>query len=180
MNLMTDPVRVFDKGMKAPVDINGALIGAGSSRRPDSSAWAEISVYKLDGGSYLVHRSGMSLVYHRADTPCTTREGRQRGDPASVEDLPDDAQPCPRCQPEDPEYLPDGNGTIRFEFPRHTFDQCDTPEQVVSKLTVIRHRDKSRSVQYSQPVTDCLEQCARNDVRFAVYAQRPVTFGDTR
>ena len=31
----------------------------------------------------------------------------------------------------------------------------------MSKLTVIRHRDKSRSVQYSQPVTDGLEQVHR-------------------
>lgn len=170
-------VRVFDKGMKTPVEIIGGQIGFGTSRRDDSTAWADIRVYALDSGGYLVHRTGYSLIYHTAATRCTTREGVQRGIPASVDDLPDDAEPCQRCRPADPQRLPDGEGVIRYEFPRHTFDQCDTPEQVVDKLTRIRHRDKTTSVQYSQPVTDCLDQCVRNDEAFAAFAQRPVTFG---
>ncbi len=168
---------IFDKGMRSKVEITGTLIGHGSSRREGSPAWAEVEIWRLDGGGYLVHRTGWSLVYHTRDTSCETRDRRQRGDPAGVADLPDDAEPCPKCRPEYPEDLPDGDGVIRFEFPRHSFDGCDTPEQVAEKLTVIRHRDKTRSVQFSQPVNDCLEECARNDAGFAKFLPGPVRFG---
>jgi len=171
------PVRVFDKGMKAPVEIVGTRIGFGTSRRDDSAAWAEIRVYALEAGGYLLHRTGYSLVYHTARTTCVTREQRQRGEPASVDDLPDDAEPCPKCRPRDPQDLPDGDGVIRYEFPRHTFDKCDTPQQVVEKLTVIRNRDGSiHTMKNSQPVSDCLDQCAHNDQAFAAFASKPVTF----
>lgn len=171
-------VRIYDKGMRSPVVITGSRIGHGTSRRQGSPAWAEVEVWKLDGGEgYLVHRTGCSLVYHRTDTECETRDHRQRGDVAGVDDLPDDAEPCPKCRPPYPEALPDGPSTIRYEFPRHAFDGCDTPEQVAEKLTVIRHRDKTRSVQFSQPVNDCLTECAANDPGFEKFVPGAVRFG---
>lgn len=162
-------VRIFDKGMRKPVEFAGHRIGHGSSFRPDSAAWAEIEVYKRDDGGYMTHRVGYSLVYHRADTRCTTARGDQKGEPATVDDLPDDALPCQRCQPEAPEYLPKA-AAIRFEFPRHTFDSCDTPEMVEEKLTVIHHRDGNRSVRYSYPVRDALREAVLNDPAFASVA----------
>jgi hypothetical protein len=162
-------VTIFDKGMRSPVEIAGTRIGHGSSRREDSAAWSDVSVWKLDGGGFLIHRTGWSLVYHRKDTGCMTRDGRQRGTLAGVDELPDDAVPCLVCNPEDPEHLPDGPDTIRYEYPRHTFDGCDTPEKAVEKLTVVRHRDKTMSVQFSQPVTDALEECAVNDPLFGKF-----------
>jgi hypothetical protein len=174
---MMTVTKIYDRGMRSPVEITGTLIGHGSSRRDGSPAWADVEVYRLDGGGFLVHRIGMSLVFHRADTTCATRDGRQRGDPAGVSDLPDDAEPCRVCAPPWPEDLPDGEAVIRFEFPRHAFDGCDSPEQVAEKLTVIRHRDKTRSVQFSQPVNDCLEECAANDPAFAKFLPGPVRFG---
>jgi len=171
-------VEIHDKGMRQPVIITGALIGHGSSRREGSPAWAEVEVWKLeDGTGYLVHRTGCSLVYHRADTKCAVRGGRQRGAPAGVDDLPDDAVPCEECQPDYPRDLPDGDATVRYEFPRHAFDQCDSPERVAERLTVIRNRDGTRVVQSSQPVNDCLAQCARSDPAFGAFLPGPVRFG---
>ncbi|HET9118325.1 MAG TPA: hypothetical protein VFN75_09695 [Pseudonocardiaceae bacterium] len=158
-------VRIEDKGMIRPVEIRGRRIGFGTSRRPDSLAWAEIEVYKLDDGGYTAHRAGYSLTYHTADTRCLTRDGDQRGDEATVDDLPDDAEPCLRCRPEPPEYLPDG-ARIRYEFPRHTFDNCATPEDVEQRLTVFRSREGGQSVRYSKPVRDALRQAAQNDPAF--------------
>jgi hypothetical protein len=158
-------VRIEDKGMLRPVDIHGTRIGFGTSRRPDSMAWAEIEIYKLHDGGYMTHRAGYSLTYHTADTRCLTRDGDQRGDEATVDDLPDDAEPCQRCRPESPEYLPD-KAVVRFEFPRHTFDNCEDPGQVVERLTVIHHRDHGRSVRYSKPVRDALREAARADPAF--------------
>jgi len=161
-----DTVLIADKGMIKPVEINGVRIGHGTSRRPDSLAWAEIEIYKLRDGGYMTHRIGMSLTYHTAGTRCVTRDGDQRGDVATIDDLPDDAEPCLRCRPEPPEYLPE-RAVIRYEFPRHTFDNCATPEEVVERLTVIHHRDHGRSVRYSKPVRDALREAALNDPAFS-------------
>jgi hypothetical protein len=158
-------VLIADKGMPKPVEIHGKRIGFGTSRRPDSLAWAEIEIYKLHDGGYMTHRAGYSLTYHTADTRCLTRSNDQKGDTATVDDLPDDAEPCLRCQPEPPDYLGDKQA-IRFEFPRHTFDSCDDASQVVDKLTVIHDRQHGRSVRYSKPVRDALRDAAANDPAF--------------
>jgi hypothetical protein len=164
---MTEPgvVHIEDKGMPRPVDVHGRRIGFGTSKRPDSLAWAEIEIYKLADGGYLTHRVGYSLTYHTADTNCLVRGGDQKGDPAGIDDLPDDAEPCDICRPPDPEDLPD-DAVIRYEFPRHTFDNCETPDDVVERLTVIRHRDHSKSVRFSGPVKEALKDAAENDPAF--------------
>jgi hypothetical protein len=122
--------------------------------------WVEFEVYAMADRSWLVHRIGRSNIYHRAGTLCTTRTGRPSGDPASVEQLPDDAMPCPRCSPPYPDELPEGPGAVRYEFPRHTWDECPTPELVKSKLTTIRSRDGSVTVHRSDPVADLLRRLA--------------------
>jgi hypothetical protein len=71
-----------------------------------------------------------------------------------------------KCKPEAPEHLPAG-AAIRFEFPRHTFDGCATPEDVEQNLTVIHHRDHTMSVRYSKPVRDALREAALHDREFA-------------
>jgi hypothetical protein len=122
--------------------------------------WVEFELYALADGSWLIHRIGKSNIYHRADTLCTTRTGRQSGEPAGVDDLPDEAMPCPRCHPPFPEDLPEGAGTVRYEYPRHTWDECPTPELVREKLTTIRSRDGSVTTYLSDPVADLLRQAA--------------------
>jgi hypothetical protein len=169
MMTMTDAapvVLIQDKGMRSPVEIRGWLIGFGTSERDDSLAWASIEIYRLEAGGYMTHRIGYSLLYHSAGTTCMTRGREQKGDPATVDDLPDEAAPCPRCRPPRPQDL-DDDDPIRFEFPRHTFDACDTAERTVEALTVIRHRDGTPpSVRYSQPVRDALAEAAQNDPAF--------------
>ena len=122
--------------------------------------WVEFEVYAMADASWLIHRIGKSVIYHRADTSCTTRTGVPSGSPAGVDDLPDDAMPCPRCLPAYPDELPDGPGTVRFEFPRHTWDSCPTPELAAAKLTTIRSRDGTVTVHMSDPVADLLRQLA--------------------
>lgn len=122
--------------------------------------WVEFEVYLLADRSWLIHRIGRSNLYHRKDTLCTTRTGRPSGDPATVDQLPDDAMPCPRCSPPYPDELPEGAGVVRYEFPRHTWDECPTPELVRDKLTTIRSRDGSVTVHMSDPVADLLRRLA--------------------
>ncbi len=129
--------------------------------------WVEFELYALDNGQWLIHRVGRSNVYHRIDTRCTTRTGRQSGDPAGANDLPDDAVPCLVCRPEDPEYLPNGPGTVRFESDRHTTDLCPTAYLVKAKLTTVRSRDGSVSTFTSDPVGQLLRGAARRYPEFA-------------
>lgn len=128
--------------------------------------WVEFELYELDNGSWLAHRAGMSDVYHRADTRCSTRTGRQSGDPATVADLPDDAVPCQRCKPPYPQSLRDDE-SVRFEFPRHTWDECPTAVIVQEKLTTIRNRDGSVSTVISDPVDQLLRSAASAHREFA-------------
>jgi hypothetical protein len=165
MKMAEAGVRIFDKGMAQPVTVPGVLIGKGSSRRDDSLAWAEIEIYKLEDGSYRTHRVGYSLTYHLADTRCTVRSGAQKGDPATVDDLPDDAEPCTVCRPPEPRDLGDDE-PVRYEFPRHSFDGCADPAQVIEKLTVFRDRKHQQSVRFSGPVMAALREAARNDPAF--------------
>lgn len=158
-------VRIADKGMRAPVEIRGFRIGFGTSEEQEKTAWAEVEIYRLAAGGYLTHRIGYSLKYHTADTRCLTNRGQQKGDPATVDDLPDDAVPCEICRPAPPEYLGDEE-QIRYEFPRHRFDGAETPAQVESHLTWYRNNDGTKSVSYSQPVRDALAQAAQNDEGF--------------
>lgn len=128
--------------------------------------WVEFEVYAMADGSWLVHRIGHSNVYHRIDTLCTTRTGKPSGDPATVDQLPDEAMPCPVCKPDYPDELPDGPDAVRYEFARHTWDGCPTPELVAEKLTTIRSRDGTVTVRISDPVADLLRQLASRYPQF--------------
>ena len=149
-------------------EIDGELACPPVSTQSDSKdRWFDLELYALADGTWLIHRVGMSNIYHRADTRCTTRIGRKSGDPAGVEDLPDEAVPCLICRPEDPDYLPEGPGVVRFEFPRHTLDRCPTPMLVMEKLTTVRGRDGVISSFTSDPVDELLRGAARLYPEFA-------------
>lgn len=160
----------------------GELISAVDTRSQDpdnpSKRWVEIKLYRLDDGSYLVHRIGQSVVYHTAGTTCLTSVGRQSGDPAKVDDLPDEAVPCETCRPPQPWTL-DSDDPVRYEFPRHTIDTCSTPAEVIKRLTTMRERRTRRATTVvSEPVRELLGNAARTDGRFAdAMASQPARTG---
>lgn len=166
MKMMTEgarAIRIFDRGMPAPVEFDGERIGFGTSERPGSAKWAEIEIYRLDGGGYMTHRLGYSLVYHRADTWCKTASGSQPGHPATVDDLPRNAQPCRDCRP-NPRRVLKPDEPVRYEFPRHTFDSCKDAREVVAALTVVRGRDgQAPGVRFSGPVQAALRTASEFD-----------------
>lgn len=148
---------------------SGEIMAAVDTRNPDSLRWVDIRLYRLDAGEgYLIHRQGCSVVYHTANTDCLTSTGEQSGYPGTVDDLRDDAVPCPVCRPVRPERL-DGNDSIRFELTRHTLDTCSTAEEVIHRLTRMRERRSRRSTTFvSQPVRELLELAAADDQEFAL------------
>lgn len=135
--------------------------------------WVEFTIYRrLDGpAGYVVHKKASSWVYHTSDTTCMTAAGRPSGGTATVDDLPDEAVPCERCQPPAPVDLRDDE-PIRFEFPRHTIDRCPTAGHAVERLTTMNPRNGGRAVVVSEPVEELLAQAAVNDEGFA--QARPV------
>ena len=148
----------------------GALIREVTTRYPGSRRWVNIALYRLDPGGYLVHRTGMSLVYHQADGGCTRTTGRPSGDPATHQQLPDDAMSCDICEPPWPEDLEDSE-QVRFEFPQHSVDQFETAAQATEKLTTARPRGGQQARRIvSAPVRELLNDAALLDDGFAEQA----------
>jgi hypothetical protein len=158
---------VLIPGRTRNTEIDGELLCPGvTTKNRRSRHWVEIEIYRLASGGYLIHRAGMSYVYHRADTSCTVKSGAAKGEPATVDDLPDEAVPCGACRPPYPEDLADDE-QVRFEFPRHTFDKCETAAQVIEKLTTIYKPDGSVEIRTPAPVRELLEYAAAADPEFA-------------
>jgi hypothetical protein len=149
-------------------EYEGELIAQTRTRHP--LRWSEFRLYKTPDG-WLVHRTGCSRVYHRADTTCRGASGRVPGSPATYRDLPDNAEPCWKCNPPDPDVLGEDE-QIRFEAPRHTVDECATPADVVQTLTVFRQRGIDRdqgkwTTKVSEPVAELLEIARGRSPEFA-------------
>jgi hypothetical protein len=151
------------EGVPACAPVSAETDDAGNKK----DRWAEIELYLLDNGAWLAHRTGMSVVYHRADTRCRTRAGGQSGEPACIDDLPDEAVPCVICQPRAPQFLAGTPGEIRFEFPRHTWDEAPTPQLLKLRLTTSRSRDGTVSVFTSDLVAELLRNAAKIHPEFA-------------
>lgn len=134
--------------------------------------WGENVVWKLASGRYVMLRAAYSTIYHTSPTTCTVAGGGQSGDVGTADDLPDEAFPCWSCKPPYPDELEDGE-KIRFEFPRNTIDQCETPGQVIERLTSSRKYSGVRSTGLPEPARDLIEQCMAADPDFRA-AEMPV------
>ena len=141
--------------------------------------WIEFRLWKLDDGTYASYRAGMSNVYHRERTRCYRAKGGMAGEPATVDNLPDDAVPCRTCKPLFPDELADAKDQgqhirIRYETPRITVDFYATADAVIERLTTVNDPRKGiTGTLISAPVADLFEQAARNDPEFrAALARR--------
>lgn len=173
MKLGQGGVLVIEDRHTGRIEITGTLIGRIDTREgaPDQqlerprTRWGVNTVIKLADGSYVLAREAFSLVYHTHPTSCMTITRTQKGEPASVDDLPDDAMPCWICHPRPPEDLGDRE-RIRFEFPRRSIDQCENPGQVISQLMVSRKHSGIRKMELPDPARALLAQCQEHDQAF--------------
>jgi hypothetical protein len=153
------------------IEFNGLLIAEASTERVDDPRWTEIQIYRTDGGQYVVHRVGRSVVYHVADGPCnfgvTTLGAR----------LPEDAEPCrPRnkrfgrsCEPparDDPHFDPDA--AYEMELDLHSADVCSATE-VPRRLSQSRGGTESMSSVSHRALRVAIE--TDPDLRAALTAQ---------
>lgn len=108
------------------VQFEGTLIGHATSWRRGSSRWVEFSLYKTLAGSYVLSRTGLSLLYHALDCEIGERNSLESSPSAALER---DAVPCIDCQP-DPH-----DQEICAETPRYWCHVSETgPEGVIEAL----------------------------------------------
>lgn len=129
------------------IEFDGERVATASTERQDDPRWTEIEIFRTDGGRYVVHRVGRSVVYHVADGPCNFGIGTRGAD------LPPDAEPCRpsnkrqgrSCRPpaqDDPAFDPDA--TYEMELDLHSADVC-APEEVPRKLSQWRGGNETMS-----------------------------------
>lgn len=114
------------------LQFRGVLLGEATTWRPGSTRWIEISIYRTVAGKYIVHRQGMSRLYHRAGAAC------QSGSPVGNRDLDEESVPCPTCRPPDLaelDRIQDEDQSVYWrEVPLSSADVATTPDQIVKIL----------------------------------------------
>lgn len=133
--------------------------------------WSEFELYRLEDGGWLLHRNGRSVIYHAIDCPERTATGQPKGRRGTVEDLPDDAEPCAACNPPLPRELSDDT-PVRYETDRHRVDVLRTPDEVIDVLVRNRSRDGTETYTVAAPVADLLDQAARRWPEFSMPVSR--------
>jgi hypothetical protein len=125
--------RLKDK-MAPDVEFTGVQLGFATTETPQATRWTEVTIYRTEGGQYVIHRIGRSVLFHRHDGVCNT------GIPTAFKDVdPDEIEDLERCQKCGArfidEYGPDE--IIDLEMDRFNVDVC-APEQVGKTLELTR------------------------------------------
>jgi hypothetical protein len=109
------------------VQVTGTIIGTASSKNRESLRWNEVDIWLTQSGQYVVHKRGMSKVYHNVSNGCSY------GKLTLLKDLEEDTSvPCPVCKPPESD---DGHDTyVRMEKTRSSVHICATPNGVIESL----------------------------------------------
>ena len=135
----------------------GTRIAHKSTENPQSLRWIEIDVYRTKGGRYVIHRVGVSLVYHVHDgTTC-----KDTGVAMRFSDLKDNAEPCAICKPP---WEADNDLILDSETDRHTAVVCEAG-QVQDNLMV---HPQNGAPFLSSPARKVLDQAVQNDPKIMV------------
>lgn len=119
------------------ITFNGDLLARASSERPHPRRWTDLTLYRTDGGTYILEKTGSSRVTHIRDCP------------EVVEDLPRFQETYPGEDPDDAEFEYHDCVPEVYDFPsllveknRHWAQISDNPTSVIKSL--MRYRDHSR------------------------------------
>lgn len=145
-------VAIQDHTGRVLADFDGEVFAEVTSDDGERARWIEISLYRIDGGGWAVHRRSMSTLYHSADTMCRTPKQARPGVRSTAADLLGDAEPCAKCRPPERDAL-DPDAVVRIEVPRDNVHMLDTDQQVVDDLTIDR---RTGTPYWSQPVVELL------------------------
>lgn len=130
---------------------DGQKLAHSSSYRLGSARWIEFSLFKTAGGTYILHRVGVSLVFHSSTCSLVRRYGLHEEAGAS---LSRGAISCSDCQPKlsDPLVFP--------EEDRHWTLTTENPESVVESL----YKEDDSGIKYLTRVAErLLEDAVQHD-----------------
>jgi hypothetical protein len=119
-------------GSKRLLQFEGSHLAFASSYRPGRSRWVEFTLYRTDGGQYVLSRVGMTKIFHLTDCSIATKNNTPVV-PAIA--LPQDAVGCPDCRPvRELAHLIEDEGDVCMETPRYWAQVSETPEAVVDAV----------------------------------------------
>lgn len=143
------------------LEFEGVKIGEASTEVEDQPRWTEITIYRTVGGSYIVHRVGVSLVYHRSGPQsCSSGVGKSVRELLADNDR--DYEPCDKCQPGDLDDL-DRGSRVRVETDRHSAEAVGI-DKLVGALTL---RRQNGSEYVSNVAQNALTEAIHNDPELA-------------
>ena len=125
--------RLRDKA-EPDVEFTGVLLDAATTETPEATRWTEISIYRTDGGQYVIHRVGRSVLFHQHDGVCNTGVPIKVGRLSEVDYA--DLQPCDRCRPGELDEL-STDTMINQETDWYSVDVCQA-DQITRTLELVR------------------------------------------
>ncbi|HET9131835.1 MAG TPA: hypothetical protein VFO86_12850 [Terriglobia bacterium] len=135
------------------IQFNGVRLAHQTTETPDSVRWFEIEIFRTESGKYIIHRIGVSLVYHMMNGPCVGR-----GTPTRFDKLNNDAMPCLTCKPP-LEVDDDLSYTVSAEQDRHSAQVC-RGDEIQQRLMV---RPSRGDAFLSSPARKALDQAIAAD-----------------
>lgn len=107
------------------LQFNGKLLGESTSFKRGSTRWIEFKLYMTESGSYVLSRTGVSLVYHGAACQLVRNYNLQE---LSFDKLAPGSIPCDRCYPTESADL------VFPEKHRHWAQVSDNPSAILEAL----------------------------------------------
>ena len=138
------------------LQFNGTLLAKSTSERRGAYRWIEFELYKTETGSYILSRTGVSLIFHGAACQLVSK---YKLNESSTNLLPQAAVPCEECQPDT---------SLDLVFPekyRHWAQITDDPDDVVQAL--YKYDEKSSIYYLTSVAQRLLEKAARVDIGIA-------------
>jgi hypothetical protein len=154
INAANSLIRVTDSaGVK---EFMGVLLSDVTTEDPRVNRWTDMQLYKVtDGtGRYVLYIIGRSVVYHEYKGICNS------GVRTTTTALPEDSEPCPRCEPTLLETV------VALEEDRYTIHVCANAQEVLSNL---RNRRSGNTI--SGPAQRLLSEASIGDdgIRSAIH-----------
>jgi hypothetical protein len=105
---------------------DGDLLASSSSRVGNRPRWVEFRLFRTKGGTYVLSRTGMSVLFHASSCSVVERNRLSARDEAELGAA---YTGCPDCKPN--RFAEEG---VFPETPRHWAQASDTPKGILSAL----------------------------------------------
>ena len=147
------------------LQFKGERLSHSTSRSDEATRWVDFDLYRTEGGSYVVARTGYSRLYHVAGCQVVSK-GRHSA--AQVATLAQDSVPCELCKPD--VTIDRAHELIYPERPLHWAQACSTAEAAVEALAKY---DIDGNRYFTHVVRQLIRDAAKmdDDLRDAYYVE---------